>query len=1012
MADKSTGFYAYPNVPNVLKFGGSGISAVNASQTFLFDLDDAAVSFTPYIATQTYRAKLSVYGSKDGEIWLPLVLNEQPDSGAMLGNNSQWNPDNDTTELGELTAWSNYNTANMNTLLTDNAEKKVYLKFNYIGDGTLDAEARAFGITAAYDKNATVKALTGVENYISSAGNRSAEGAYFNIDAPENDIAKETYFQKYMLTDQSFYRGLTYVAQFGVDNSKTNKVTFKYDLNDSTTSFIPTVWVNTATNAKIKIEASKDGVDWYEIVSETVTGDGVNNGVVYGDATNVAYIDSAATNYCTVKAWATLSTENVDMVLSGNDTKTVYIRFSHVGAPDAGTANFEYRGFGVCSSWQAVSGTETFVAEVLNRDGVDGFDASKSNYFNAYRIAGKSTSFVSYGHAPSIIKFGGSGATLNSTQAFLFDLNDATVSFTPYIVTNNYYGNLSIYGSQDGEIWLPLVFNEEPGIQACRGNADEWNPSGDVTDFGTPVNWLNYNIANMNELLKDNAEKKIYLKFNYIGDGTDATQAEAKAFGITAAYEANAKTKVYEGVENYISSAGNRSAEGAYLNSAAPENDSTKETYFQKYMLTNQSYYRGLTYVAEFNANVSSVNRVTFKYDLNDNTVNFIPTVWVNTNTNTNIKIEASKDGNFWYEIVNETVTGDGVTNGIVYGDTANVAYIDSAAANYCTSKSWTTLNAENIEVVLKNNNAKNLYLRFSRGGDISAENFEYRGFGVVSHWVDYNLGLSKTVETESTVSTVVMDDGVAEDLLNVIPNILAKNENIDFRLGKFVASEESFCYAANSFSGYETAFDVSFDLLKSFSDWDFVIVGAGAEWNLDNAVSKVNELITNGYSSRQTVIVIPQSYSAETYVQCIADLQNNEILNGCKVIDLFSISNKLADYEIDSLSEKGVFAQSLEIYAEILRFAGKTIDVRDSEQFVSDVDFSIQTFVRIKSIVKGIEMGDVINNGKIDATDLAALRCYLLGYAYPEFDVFAADANCDGDINIIDIVREKKISA
>jgi hypothetical protein len=56
--------------------------------------------------------------------------------------------------------------------------------------------------------------------------------------------------------------------------------------------------------------------------------------------------------------------------------------------------------------------------------------------------------------------------------------------------------------------------------------------------------------------------------------------------------------------------------------------------------------------------------------------------------------------------------------------------------------------------------------------------------------------------------------------------------------------------------------------------------------------------------------------------------------------------------------------------------------------------------------------MGDVINNGKIDATDLAALRCYLLGYAYPEFDVFAADANCDGDINIIDIVREKKISA
>ena len=263
-----------------------------------------------------------------------------------------------------------------------------------------------------------------------------------------------------------------------------------------------------------------------------------------------------------------------------------------------------------------VSGNETFVAEVVNRIGVTGVDFDKSNYFDAYRIAGKSKSFLSYGHISSVIKIGGANVASNAketSQTFLFDLNDATVSSTPYIATFTYKAKLSVYGSKDGEIWLPLVLNEEPGNYARKGDNAAWNPNSDVTELGALTAWSNYNTANMNALLKDNAEKKIYLKFNYIGDGTDNTQAEAKAFGITSSFDTNATQKVFEGVENYISSAGNRSAEGAYWDNTSYETDSTRESYFQKYMVVSESRYRGLNNVAEIRKDQSGKDKLVFK---------------------------------------------------------------------------------------------------------------------------------------------------------------------------------------------------------------------------------------------------------------------------------------------------------------------------------------------------------------------------------------------------------------
>lgn len=755
VAAKSTGFHAYNNdatngASHIIKFGGNGIGDKNAQQTFLFDLNDATVNFTPYFAAQTYKAQLSVYGSKDGEIWLPLVANEVPANNARLGNNDEWNPDGDAVELGALSAWSNYNTANMNALLTNNAEKKVYLKFCYVGDGTVDAEARAFGVTATYSDRANT-VYVGTENYISSAGNRSAEGAYWDNTKYETDSTRESYFQKYMLLGGlSSYRGLNEAAQFnnayGVNSGK-NIMVFKYDLNDATIDFTPVVWVNANGKGVLKVEISKDGSTWYEALTETVNGDKVAGGLIYGSPDEAPYVDKATGNYCASakgKEWTALNKDNIKAVLEGNSSKTVYVRYSRAAAMEG--EDLQLNGFGLVSKWDASKGTETFAAEVVNRSGKTGADATKSNYFEKYRVSGKSTGYVSFTDL-TIIKFGGSYiGDLNAQQTFLFDLNDATINFTPYIATADYNKKLSVYGSKDGEIWLPLIINEEPGSHTRRGNNAEWNPDSDITQLGALTAWSNYNTANMKALLKDNAEKKVYVKFCYVGDGSG--EAQAKAFGVTASYDVYAEQSSATGTENYLSNGSNRSGAGAYNNNSYNcINNAAKDSYLDKYMLADDSKFQGLTHIIKFN----SGDKITFKYDLDDSTVDFTPVVWIGEDANAKLKIEVSKDGNAWYELLTQDVTGskelvnsgsNKYSAGRIYGNTENSAYFDSAYAAYCPSEKgavWTEVNADSVKAVLNDNPTKVIYVRFVHmGADANGANdAQYRGFGITTEFIN-----------------------------------------------------------------------------------------------------------------------------------------------------------------------------------------------------------------------------------------------------------------------------------
>ena len=749
VSNQSTSFYSFGNAPSIIKLGGNGVSAVNAAQTFLFDLNDATVNFTPYVAFADCSAKLSVYGSKDGEIWLPLIVNETPVNQARLGNNSEWNPDADVTERGVLSDWSNYNTANMNSLLSNNADKRLYIKFCYVGNGSADLQVKAFGVTATYSDRANT-VYVGTENYISSAGNRSAEGAYWDNTKYETDSTRESYFQKYMLVDKSDYRGLNEAAQFysgyQPDSGK-NTITFKYDLNDATVDFTPVVWVNANGKGVLKVEISKDGSTWYEALTETVNGDKVAGGLIYGSPDEAPYVDKATGNYCASakgKEWTALNKDNIKAVLEGNSSKTVYVRYSRAAAMEG--EDLQLNGFGLVSKWDASKGTETFAAEVVNRSGKTGADATKSNYFEKYRVSGKSTGYVSFTDL-TIIKFGGSYiGDLNAQQTFLFDLNDATVNFTPYIATADYNKKLSVYGSKDGEIWLPLILNEEPGSHTRRGNNAEWNPDSDVTQLGALTAWSNYNTANMKALLKDNAEKKVYVKFCYVGDGSG--EAQAKAFGVTASYDVYAEQSSATGAENYLSNGSNRSGAGAYSNNSYNcINDAAKDSYLDKYMLADDSKFQGLTHIIKFN----SGDKITFKYDLDDSTVDFTPVVWIGEDANAKLKIEVSKDGNAWYELLTQDVTGskelvnsgsNKYSAGRIYGNTENSAYFDSVYAAYCPSEKgavWTEVNADSVKAVLNDNPTKVIYIRFVHmGADANGANeAQYRGFGITTEFID-----------------------------------------------------------------------------------------------------------------------------------------------------------------------------------------------------------------------------------------------------------------------------------
>lgn len=119
-----------------------------------FDLNDSVKSFMPYLWVSGDKgAKIAIEASKDGQTWLEIVSATDVEHGKLYG---------DTSALGTPTAWPNgINTTNMTAILTDNANKVVYLKYSYAGAGAAtELQLQGFGITAKYDAAAESVEIT------------------------------------------------------------------------------------------------------------------------------------------------------------------------------------------------------------------------------------------------------------------------------------------------------------------------------------------------------------------------------------------------------------------------------------------------------------------------------------------------------------------------------------------------------------------------------------------------------------------------------------------------------------------------------------------------------------------------------------------------------------------------------------------------------------------------------------------------------------------------------------
>ena len=463
---------------------------------------------------------------------------------------------------------------------------------------------------------------------------------------------------------------------------------FKYDLHDSTYTFTPYLWGSGECNAKIKIEASKDGKSWLTLINgeQVITAH-------YGDENNTMH-SFATSKSDKVNAWKSLNQDAVTEILKNNPEKIVYLKYTYAGSYDSnglGTEECQIQGFGITGVWDE-TGYETFVGEVQNRDDIGGCGSyhtddagrSKQNYFNKYLVEDKST-YTALNN--TLIKLGGKYAK-NGYLTFQYNLNDQTTAFYPYIYAGgDYTAKIDVLASKDGENWLTLVSNESLQKGDFLGNPKSFKPHSDVQNVGNIKEWLNYNIGNMQLVLSNNPEKTVYLKFVYNGTGED--EAQLSALGISSFYDTipNLDPSLPTGdtdvviYEEIIARTDNR--DGYEFT------DTQADDYFNRYLVKAQSSYTDLYHLAK----LVKDNKVVVKFDLMDTTTSFVPWLLIGGDKYSSVKVSASKDGKNWLELVNKASAYPG--------------------ASYGKDIEWPNFNTRNMNTVLSNNDGKKVYLCF-----------------------------------------------------------------------------------------------------------------------------------------------------------------------------------------------------------------------------------------------------------------------------------------------------------
>jgi len=151
----------------------------------------------------------------------------------------------------------------------------------------------------------------------------------------EKDEESPYYLEKYIQKHLSTYEELYWLLKL---TNASGRVVVKFDLKDSAKSFMPYLWVAGDKCAKIKIEASKTGSNWLEIVSPVA----VEYNNYYGDTPTLG----------PATAWPEgVNQENINKVLEDNPTKEVYLSFKYAGsAPDS---ELQLQGFGITAKYDA-----------------------------------------------------------------------------------------------------------------------------------------------------------------------------------------------------------------------------------------------------------------------------------------------------------------------------------------------------------------------------------------------------------------------------------------------------------------------------------------------------------------------------------------------------------------------------------------------------------------------------------------------------------------------------------
>jgi len=135
----------------------------------------------------------------------------------------------------------------------------------------------------------------------------------------EKDEESPHYFEKFVQPNLSKYDELYWLIKL---TSASNRVVLKFDLNDGAKTFMPYLWASGDKAARIEVDASKDGSEWYQVIAPVK----VEWNNHYGESST----------FGEPTAWPNgVNQENINLVLEDNPTKEVFLRFNFAGAdPD------------------------------------------------------------------------------------------------------------------------------------------------------------------------------------------------------------------------------------------------------------------------------------------------------------------------------------------------------------------------------------------------------------------------------------------------------------------------------------------------------------------------------------------------------------------------------------------------------------------------------------------------------------------------------------------------------